>query len=532
MSWTVVAGSGFSGREFGMSESERRTRQGADYENVGSEYLEQRQLRTGAAGWVLLAGLGVAYVISGDFAGWHFGLAEGGWGGLLIATVLMATMYTAMVFALAELSSTIPTAGGGYGFAGRVHDGDGDPDRVRHRPGGYRHVYRGLRGDPHRDRRVDRLPGLLPNLRRHSPLRRRGGAQVDVRDHGRGRRGARGVRDRHDPTVRSGQSVHHRPDWRCRRELLLAVRGGGHLGGFPVRDLVLPRNRRRAARRRGDPGSIDRHAQRAHRRHGGAASVRGASPAFRSWRGRFGGVHERRDAGRAVCTTPGIGGGLRRRQRARNLRQYRGAHGPDRELLLDHLRLLAPDVRPFQGRLPPETTLDNQWSDDALDGPDSPWCHWLPSRAYRRRGDPDQHRRLRRDDLLCADDALAHSAAPARTGPGAPLSHAGRRGHLGCGARAGGSCGHRDLYRGCQGCAHHARGLCALPRLFRPLQSPPPRRPGAGGRVRHYREGRVRAGRKLERSKNWTRRRRRDASTSTPCARRSKPERSTPSSWR
>src|SRR5215207_1921695 len=116
----TVAGSGLSEREFGMSEQERRSAQGADYENVGADYLEQRQLQKGAAGWVLLAGLGVAYVISGDFAGWHFGLAEGGWGGLLIATVLMATMYTAMVFALAELSSTIPTAGGGYGFARRA----------------------------------------------------------------------------------------------------------------------------------------------------------------------------------------------------------------------------------------------------------------------------------------------------------------------------------------------------------------------------------------------------------------------------
>ncbi|HEV2745106.1 MAG TPA: ethanolamine permease, partial [Rubrobacter sp.] len=77
-------------------------------------------LQGGAAGWVLLAGLGVAYVISGDFAGWHFGLSEGGWGGLLIATLLMATMYVAMVFSLAELSSTIPTAGGGYGFARRA----------------------------------------------------------------------------------------------------------------------------------------------------------------------------------------------------------------------------------------------------------------------------------------------------------------------------------------------------------------------------------------------------------------------------
>jgi ethanolamine permease len=93
---------------------------GVDYESVKSDYLEKRQLRRGAAGWVLLAGLGVAYVISGDFAGWNFGLAQGGWGGLLIAVILMATMYTTMVFGLAELASTIPVAGAGYGFARRA----------------------------------------------------------------------------------------------------------------------------------------------------------------------------------------------------------------------------------------------------------------------------------------------------------------------------------------------------------------------------------------------------------------------------
>jgi ethanolamine permease len=100
--------------------ADRRQIHGAEYERVGADYLQQRQLRGGAAGWVLLAGLGVAYVISGDFAGWNFGLAEGGWGGLLIATVLMAVMYTAMVFGLAELASTLPVAGAGYGFARRA----------------------------------------------------------------------------------------------------------------------------------------------------------------------------------------------------------------------------------------------------------------------------------------------------------------------------------------------------------------------------------------------------------------------------
>ena len=58
----------------------------------------------------------MAYVISGDYAGWNFGLAQGGWGGMFIATLLMATMYLCMCFSLAELSSMIPTAGGGYGF--------------------------------------------------------------------------------------------------------------------------------------------------------------------------------------------------------------------------------------------------------------------------------------------------------------------------------------------------------------------------------------------------------------------------------
>lgn len=93
---------------------------GADYERVGAAYFEHRQLKKGAAGWVLLVGLGVAYVISGDFAGWNFGLKQGGWGGLAIASLLMATMYTCMCLSLAELASVIPTAGGGYGFARRA----------------------------------------------------------------------------------------------------------------------------------------------------------------------------------------------------------------------------------------------------------------------------------------------------------------------------------------------------------------------------------------------------------------------------
>lgn len=91
-----------------------------DTARADDAYLQHRTLKRGAAGWILLAGLGVAYVISGDFAGWNLGLAQGGWGGLLIAFVLMGIMYTCMVFGLAELSSTLPTAGAGYAFARRA----------------------------------------------------------------------------------------------------------------------------------------------------------------------------------------------------------------------------------------------------------------------------------------------------------------------------------------------------------------------------------------------------------------------------
>ncbi|MEU3469686.1 ethanolamine permease [Streptomyces sp. NPDC006687] len=85
-----------------------------------AEYLERRTLRRGSAGWLLLTGLGVAYVVSGDFSGWNVGLSKGGFGGLALATVLMGTMYACLVFSLAELSTVLPTAGGGYGFARRA----------------------------------------------------------------------------------------------------------------------------------------------------------------------------------------------------------------------------------------------------------------------------------------------------------------------------------------------------------------------------------------------------------------------------
>ncbi|MXP23977.1 ethanolamine permease [Gordonia sp. HNM0687] len=93
---------------------------GVDTHSESQSYLAKRQLAGGSAGWLLLAGLGVSYVISGDYSGWNFGLGEGGFGGLAIAAVVIAAMYLCLVLGMAELSSALPAAGGGYTFARRA----------------------------------------------------------------------------------------------------------------------------------------------------------------------------------------------------------------------------------------------------------------------------------------------------------------------------------------------------------------------------------------------------------------------------
>lgn len=60
--------------------------------------------------------LGVGGVISGNFFGWQTGLLTGGFGGLLLATLVIAVMYVCLVFSIAELSAAMPYAGGFYNF--------------------------------------------------------------------------------------------------------------------------------------------------------------------------------------------------------------------------------------------------------------------------------------------------------------------------------------------------------------------------------------------------------------------------------
>jgi ethanolamine permease len=88
----------------------------ATYTPADHHYLDQRRLRRHARVPHLWA-MGVGAVISGDFFGWNFGLASGGFGGMLLAVVLMTVMYIGLCFSIAEMSPALPHAGGAYSFA-------------------------------------------------------------------------------------------------------------------------------------------------------------------------------------------------------------------------------------------------------------------------------------------------------------------------------------------------------------------------------------------------------------------------------
>ena len=95
---------------------EREPVDGVRYQEVDPGYFERRQLRRYARVGSLWA-LGVGAVISGDFFGWNFGLAAGGFGGLLLATGVITVLYLCLCLGIAEMASLLPHAGGAYSFA-------------------------------------------------------------------------------------------------------------------------------------------------------------------------------------------------------------------------------------------------------------------------------------------------------------------------------------------------------------------------------------------------------------------------------
>ncbi|MFT3798076.1 amino acid permease [Microbacterium sp.] len=89
---------------------------GVTYTAAGAEYFENRKLKRAAGVWGLW-GLAVAAVISGDFSGWNAGIGFAGFGGYLIAFVLLVVMYYGLVFSIGEMAAAMPHTGGAYSFA-------------------------------------------------------------------------------------------------------------------------------------------------------------------------------------------------------------------------------------------------------------------------------------------------------------------------------------------------------------------------------------------------------------------------------
>jgi ethanolamine permease len=69
-------------------------------------------------------GLGVGYVISGNYFGWNLGLEKGGTLGLAIAIFFIIILYITFTFSYTELACSIPKSGGAFDYANRAFGKD------------------------------------------------------------------------------------------------------------------------------------------------------------------------------------------------------------------------------------------------------------------------------------------------------------------------------------------------------------------------------------------------------------------------
>jgi ethanolamine permease len=64
--------------------------------------------------------IAVGMVISGQYFGWNYGFSEGGVIGMTIASLLVTVFFACFIFSYAELSTSIPNAGGPSAYAARA----------------------------------------------------------------------------------------------------------------------------------------------------------------------------------------------------------------------------------------------------------------------------------------------------------------------------------------------------------------------------------------------------------------------------
>lgn len=99
-----------------MAEPNSGATSGVSYVQVDKAYFENRKLQR-HAGLFTLWMLGVGAVIAGEYSGWNFGLGQGGFGGMLAATIIIGFMYIVLCCSIGEMTSALPHTGGAYSFA-------------------------------------------------------------------------------------------------------------------------------------------------------------------------------------------------------------------------------------------------------------------------------------------------------------------------------------------------------------------------------------------------------------------------------
>ena len=65
----------------------------------------------------LLSTAGIGMMISGTYVGWNLGLIESGVWGMLVAILIVTVMYVCFSLCYAELSCSMPKAGGGFFYS-------------------------------------------------------------------------------------------------------------------------------------------------------------------------------------------------------------------------------------------------------------------------------------------------------------------------------------------------------------------------------------------------------------------------------
>ena len=126
----------------------RHMKQAASPTERSTQRISRTRLPRYAGVWSLWA-LGVGAVISGHFSGWNFGFGTGGWGGLLVAGIIIGIMYTRPRLLHRRNEPGVAAYRRGLfvrplldGSVGRLHHRPLRERRIRGDAGGHRDVHR------------------------------------------------------------------------------------------------------------------------------------------------------------------------------------------------------------------------------------------------------------------------------------------------------------------------------------------------------------------------------------------------------